>query len=79
MHSLSKLDIDKKVIVTGYKKIVRDLKTELKKFEVELYKKPEAWQLELLNQVRSVVGIGKRATAKLIVSTQGFMYTETYQ
>ena len=79
LHSLSKLDIDKKVIVTGYKKIVRDLKAELKKFEVELYKKLEAWQPELLKQVRSVVGIGKRATAILIVSTQGFKHTETYQ
>ena len=79
LHSLSKLDIDKKVIVTGYKKIIRDLKAELKKFEVELYKKLEAWQPELLKQVRSVVGIGKRATAILIVSTQGFKHTETYQ
>ena len=42
LYSLLKLDIDKKVIVTGYKKIVRDLKAELKEFEIELYKKPEA-------------------------------------
>ncbi len=79
LHSLSRLDIDNKVIVTGYKKILRDLQAELKKFEAELYKKLEAWQPELVKQVRSVVGIGKRATAILIVTTQGFKHTETYQ
>ncbi len=79
LHSLSKLEIDSKVIETGYKKILRDLQCELKKFETELYKKLEAWQPELVKQVRSVVGIGKRATAILIVSTQGFKYTKTYQ
>ena len=79
LHALSKLDIDSKVIVTGYKKILRELQAELKKFEVELYKKLEAWQPALVKQVRSVVGIGKRATAILIVATQGFKHTETYQ
>lgn len=79
LHALSKLDIDSKVIVTGYKKILRDLQSELKKFETALYTKLEAWQPALVKQVRSVVGIGKRATAILIVSTQGFKFTETYQ
>ena len=60
------------MIVAGYKKILRDLQAELKKFETELYVKLEQWQPDLVKQVRSVVGIGKRATAILIVSTQGF-------
>jgi transposase len=79
LHALSKLSIDSKVIVSGYKKILKDLQAELKKFEAELYKKLEAWQPRLVKQVRSVTGIGKRATAILIVSTQGFKHTETYQ
>ncbi len=79
LHALSRLEIDSKIIVTGYKKILRDLTVELKKFEAELYKKLEAWQPELVKQVRSVVGIGKRATAILIVSTQGFKHTENYR
>lgn len=70
LHALSKLDIDSKVIVTGSKKILRDLQSELKKLETELYAKLEAWQPALVKQVRSVLGIGKRATAILIVSTQ---------
>lgn len=79
LHALSRIDMDTKVIVTGYKKILRDLHAELKKFEVELYKKLEAWQPAMVKQVKSVVGIGKRATAILIVATQGFRHTETYQ
>lgn len=79
LHALSKLEIDNKVIVAGYKKILKDLQAELKKFETELYIKLEQWQPDLAKQVRSVVGIGKRATAILIVSTQGFKHTETYQ
>lgn len=79
LHALSKLDIDTKVIVCGYKKILKDLQAELKKFETELYKKLVLWHPEVVKQVRSVVGIGKRATAILIVSTQGFKHTQTYQ
>ena len=79
LHALSRLDIDKKVIVAGYKKILKDLQAELKRFEVELYIKLEQWQPNLVKQVRSVVGIGKRATAILIVTTQGFKHTDTYQ
>lgn len=79
LHALSKLEIDTRVILLGYKKILRDLQGELKKFEVELYKKLEAWQPALVKQVRSVVGIGKRATAILIVSTQGFARTANYK
>ena len=79
MHSLKRLDIDTKVISSAYKKVLRDLQEELKKLEAELYIKLEAWQPTLVKQVRSVVGIGKRATAILIVSTQGFAHTETYQ
>lgn len=79
LHALSRLPIDSKVIVTGYKKILKDLQAELKKLEAELYKKLEAWQPEMVKRVRSVVGIGKRATAILMVSTQGFKPTDTYQ
>jgi transposase len=79
IHSLSKLEIDSKVIMSGYKKILRDLQAELKKFEVELYKKLSAWQPDLVKQVGSVVGIGKRATAILIVTTQGFRHTANYK
>jgi transposase len=79
MHATGKLEIDTKVISAAYKKILRDLQAELKKLETELYRKLEAWQPVLVKQVKSVVGIGKRATAILIVSTQGFKHTNSYQ
>ena len=79
LHATGKLEIDTKVINAAYKKIFRELQVELKKLETELYKKLEAWQPEMVKQVKSVVGIGKRATAILIVSTQGFKHTDTYQ
>ena len=79
LHALSKLEIDNKVIITGYKKLLKELQLTLKKFETELYKKLMEWQPDLVKLVRSVVGIGKRATAILIVSTQGFKHTATYQ
>ena len=79
VHAVIRLDIDTRVIDAAYKKILRDLQAELKKLEIELYKKLEVWQPSLVKQVRSVVGIGKRATAILIVSTQGFAHTDTYQ
>ncbi len=79
LHALSRLDIDTKVIWAAYQKMLKDLQAELKKLEAELYRKLEARQSVLLKQVRSVVGIGKRATAILVVSTQAFAHTETYQ
>ena len=79
LHALSRLDIDTKVIWAAYQKMLKDLQAELKKLEAELYRKLEAWQPVLVKQVRSVVGIGKRATAILVVSTQAFAHTETYQ
>ena len=53
-------------------KIIRQTYPDLSDYEVE-------WQPDLVKLVRSVVGIGKRATAILIVSTQGFKHTATYQ
>ena len=44
-----------------------------------VYHKLQEWHPEIVKQVRSVVGIGKRATAILVVSTQAFEHTETYQ
>ena len=55
------------------------LKAELKKLKDELDVKLLLWHPELVKQVSSVKGIGSRATATLIVYTQGFAHTETYQ
>lgn len=79
LYALRRVDIDTKMIQKSYQSIIKNLKAELKKMELELAEKLAAWQPELVKQVGSVKGIGKRATAILIVFTQGFKHTETYQ
>lgn len=79
LYSLSKLDYDTKEVVKAYKNTLKLLSLQLQKLEATLSEKLNEWQPELVKQVSSVVGIGKRATSILIVSTQGFKNTETYQ
>jgi transposase len=55
------------------------LNSELKKLKAELQKKMLLWQPGLVKQVSSVKGIGSRATTTLIVATQGFKNTHSYQ
>lgn len=78
LYSLSKLDYDTKAVVKAYKNTLKQLSAELENLEATLADKLSEWQPDLVKQVRSVVGIGKRATSILIVSTQGFKNTETY-
>ena len=79
IYAAEKLQLDSVVVVKSYKTIIKQLKAELKKLEAELDKKLKAWQPELTKTVQSVKGIGKRATAILIVFTQAFKHTESYQ
>lgn len=79
LYALKQLKIDNKVVQKTYEGIVKQLRLALKKLESELSKKLEKWQPDLVKKVSSVKGIGKRATAILIVFTQGFKHTESYQ
>ena len=79
IYAAEKLKMDSTVVIKSYKNIIKNLKAELKKLEAELDKKLKLWQPDLAKKVQSVKGIGKRATAILIVFTQAFEHTETYQ
>lgn len=79
IYAAEKLKMDSIVVIKSYKNIIKNLKVELKKLENELDKKLKIWQPDLVKKVQSVKGIGKRATAILIVFTQAFEHTETYQ
>lgn len=79
IYAVEKLKIDSVVVIHSYKNIIKNLKVTLKKLEAELDKKLKFWQPNLVKTVQSVKGIGKRATAILIVFTQAFEHTETYQ
>lgn len=47
--------------------------------EQQLEKKLKEWQPELLQQVQSVKGIGKRASAELIIYTKAFKGMKSYK
>ncbi len=79
MHSLKKLPVANTAVIKCYKKLIKELKQELHKLEKELQQKLIEWQPELVKQVSSVTGIGKRAKAELIVYTQGFKEIQSYR
>jgi transposase len=79
IHALKKLNLDDKTVLKSYEKIVKELKIELSKLETQLRLKLISWQPKMVELLSSITGIGKRATSILIVSTQGFKYTNSYQ
>ena len=79
IYAAKKLKIDSAVAVKTYQQIIKTLRAELAKLNKELQAKLVLWHPDLVEQVRSVKGIGKRATATLIVYTQGFVHTESYK
>jgi transposase len=79
IHALNKLNLKDKTVEKSYESVLKTLALQLKKLEVELNEKLTEWQPELVKLVSSITGIGKKATSLLIVTTQGFKTTETYQ
>jgi transposase len=79
IYSLKKSGIKSAGVLKSYEKIIEHLQAELKKLEEELKSKLASWQPQLVKLVSSITGIGKRATAILIVQTQGFKHTHSYQ
>jgi len=79
IYAAEKLKMDSIVVIKSYKSIIKNLRSELKKLEAELDKKLKIWHPDLVKTVQSVKGIGKRATAILIVFTQAFEHTASYQ
>lgn len=79
LHSLGRMPIMSDLVVKAYKEIIDELKKQQDNIEKELDKKLKEWQSDLVELVSSVVSIGKRATAELIVFTQGFKDMENYR
>lgn len=79
VHSLEKLPVCNKEVLKSYNKIVRELMQQKLTLETELTNKLMEWQPQLVKQVSSVVSIGKRATAELIIYTQGFKNMQNYR
>jgi transposase len=79
IHALNRLNLKDKTVVKIFTKLVQELQKQLQNLEEVLNEKLQEWQPELVKLVSSIPGIGKRATAILIVSTQGFKYTESHK
>jgi|SRR5690606_3790519 len=79
IHSLRKAPYNTQSIIKSYTSIIQKLKKEQQKMEQELAQKLKEWQPELLEQVQSVKGIGKRAAAELIIYTKAFKGMKSYK
>lgn len=79
IHSLKKAPYDNKIIIKTFTEIKEKLKKEKEKLEQKLEQKLKEWQPELVQQVQSVKGIGKKVAAEIIIYTKAFKGMETYK
>ena len=79
LHSLKLLPIPSKDTIKSIEKLKLQIEKEMIYLESKLHEHLQKWQPEQLKSVSSIKGIGKRATAMLIVFTQGFKYTNNHR
>ena len=79
VHSLEKLPVQNKDVIKSLEKMRAQLKDEIEKLEKKLQEILEQWQPQQVKNISSIRSVGKRATALLIVYTQGFKYTKNYR
>ena len=79
LHSLKVLAVPSKDTIKSLEKVKKQLEKEIGLLEVKLQTMLEQWQPAQLKSVSSIKGIGKRATAMLIVFTQGFKNTHSHR
>ena len=79
IHSLKKLPIASNTVIKTYLKLIKELKLQQQLLQKELEQKLLEWQPNLVKKVNSVTAIGKRATAELIIYTQGFKDMKNYR
>ena len=79
VHNLKKLPIASNAVIKTYTKLIKELKIQQQLLQKELEQKLLQWQPELVKKVSSVMSIGKRATAELIIYTQGFKDMKNYR
>ena len=79
LHSIRLLPIPSKDTIRSLEKIKLQLEKEMTHLEDKLEVLLKQWQPDQHKSVSSIKGIGKRATAMLIVFTQGFKYTHNHR
>ena len=79
LHSLRLLPIPSKDTIRSLEKIKKQLEKEVDVLEKKLDTLLKEWQPQQHKSISSVKGIGKRATAMLIIFTQGFKNTHNHR
>lgn len=79
LHAMKLSPFDTKAVEKSYKSIVNHLRAERSKMEKVLQVYLEEWEGEKLKLISSVKGIGKRASAELLILTKGFRNVSNYR
>lgn len=79
IHAMRRSPYDSLEVIKSYRSVIQKLRVEKKKLLDLLEKKLRDWQPEMLEQIRSVIGIGPRAAAELIVYTKAFRGIENHR
>jgi len=79
LHSLRLLPVVSKDAIKSLEKMKGQLQKEMKNLEEKLEALLQVWQPEQLKNVSSIKGLGKRASAMLIIFTQGFKNTRNHR
>jgi transposase len=66
------LPVDSKEIIKGLQKTIDHIDKEMAKLELRLQQILQSWKPEQLKCLTTIPGLGKRATALLIIYTDGF-------
>lgn len=78
-HSIGLLPVQSREGIKALEKMIAGFKIEIVKLEKKLLQVLQLWQPEQVKNISSVMSIGKRATAMLIVATQGFKNTVSHR
>jgi transposase len=79
LHALKELPLKVTEVEKSLKKTKVTLQKEVEKLEQQLQEELEAWQPVQLKNISSIPGLGKRATALLIVYTGGFTKVKNHR
>ena len=79
LHSLKLLPFPSKETIKSIEKMKSYLEKEMDHLEVKLQVLLKKWQPEQYKSIHSIKGLGKRATALLIIFTQGFKHTTNHR
>jgi transposase len=79
LHSLQLLPVVSRETIQSLQKMKGQLQMEMKNLEEKLQAMLQAWQPEQLKNISSIKGLGKRASAMLIIFTQGFKNTRNHR